>query len=198
MNFIFLTRCYSPKNIGTIKENIKSTFNGTMHTYKHLIVVDLTHESSRNQYLEFTDNNTILYFIKNKAKIDTQNTFGMDASLALINGYYYVYVLDDDNILHPDFLNVCSEINDEDAVVFKIEGKENLGNPSIFNYNTPVGHIDWSNFIFKLNVAKRLKIGDDKGTRCEDGLFFKKLIDNKCSIKFIDNIYAYYNKLPRN
>lgn len=199
MNFVFLTRCYKyTSNLEIIKNNLKGIFQGSKHTYEHIITVDLSHGYPKEEFLALQDSVTQVILIDSKEKQDTQLTMGMDTALSLANVKLdsYVYVLDDDNLLHPNFLKVCDYIKDFDAVVFKIEGRTNLGNPSIMSIY-PVGHIDWANYITKYEVMKKLKIYDPVGTRCEDGLFFNKLKMNGYKITFIDEILAFYNKLPR-
>ena len=198
MHFIFLTRCYRPTNIATIKKNIEDTFKGSEHSYLHVILVDLTHGENQETFTPFVDNNTLIGLVSSKAPNDTQMTIGMDDILNMINSNTsYVYILDDDNLLHKDFLSICEDCDDEDAVVFKIVGRPELGNPSIMNMH-PVCHIDWANYITKLGTMKKLKIyHGGTSSLCEDGLFFLKLMQNKCKIKFVNKEIAFYNRLPK-
>lgn len=198
MRFIFLTRCFSPANLDRIRQNIREVFAGSEHTYTHLILADLTHGAWRDDFAGFCDAQTVLEFVDMKQPHDTQCTAGMDAALSLVGrGDEYVYVLDDDNLLHPDFLDVCEACGDADALVFKIAGRPELGNPSVMD-QYPVGHIDWANFITRLDVMRELKIYYTDGPRrCEDGVFFDKMKQNHCEIRFFDRELAYYNKLPR-
>lgn len=195
MHFIFLTRCYTPVNINTIKQNIKEIFDGTEHTYEHLIVVDLSNVKDENEvmkYIGFSDELTSIHFIDDKPENDSQNTYGMNKALDTVTNDGYVYVLDDDNLLHKYFLDICKDCKGEDAIVFKIIGRPDLGNPCTMHI---LRTINWANFITKIDVMKRLKILADG--RNEDANFFTRMSQSGCSIKFVNKMIAYYNKLPR-
>ena len=193
MHFIFLTRCFTPENIARIKGDIMRLFIGSEHTYEHLIVVDMSHGSSRDDYVDFADEVTKVFFTDQKPVNDTQNVFGMNEALSTVTQDGYVYVLDDDNTLHKYFLDVCKECNGEDAIVFKIIGRPDLGNPCTMHI---LRRIDWANFITKVSTIKNLGI-DVGDNRNEDALFFTKMVRNNCKIKFINKMIAYYNALPR-
>lgn len=193
MHFIFLTRCYNPVNLAKIKDDIKRLFIGKEHTYEHLIVVDLTHGASRDDFTEFADDVTKVFFTDQKPPNDTQNVFGMNEAISTVTTDGYVYVLDDDNTLHQYFLDICNDCHGEDAIVFKIIGRPDLGNPCTLHI---LKRIDWANFITKLDTMKNLKI-DVGDNRNEDALFFTKMSQHKCKIKFVNKMIAYYNALPR-
>lgn len=201
MNFFFLTRCYQPGNIQRIKDNLAEVFAGTGHNYYHYLVIDLTHGATSADFAPFIDARTDATFIHEKPEKDTQNTFGMNYALRFVKPDEYVYVLDDDNLLHPRFPEVAEKAENSDffdAVVFKIEGRPELGN-LIMQGENPVGRIDWANFITKGETMKRVGLNDCLNPpRCEDGIFFSKLLAcGHYHIKWVDEVLAYYNKLPR-
>lgn len=200
MHFFFVTRAYQTGNLQIIKDNIRVVFAGSEHSYRHCIVSDLSHGVAFEDFDEFCDEITDIAGSLDKDPHDSQNTGGMQSAITHgANDSDWVYVLDDDNLLHPRFLDVCDHIDgNEDAIVFKIEGRPELGNPDIYATDNAVGKIDWANFIFKANTVSRFGLEDCiKPPRCEDGIFFGKLVRNKCTIAFLNDELAYYNKLRR-
>lgn len=194
MHFVFLTRCTRPENITKVEESVASVFKNTEHTYKHIVIM-----SSEDSNSLFERNCNVSFMIFNNSYEDKKNYFmkSMDACIAEIEDNAYIYVLDDDNILHFKFLDVCSEINDEDAVVFQVEGKRTWGKSNL-TPDTAVGNIDWANFITKAKVMKELKVynEEDVSSHC-DGVFFRKLLMNGYKIKYTPKTLAYYNRLNK-
>jgi hypothetical protein len=196
MHFTFITRSFTPVNLPTIKDNIRDIFKDSEHTYTHIILADLTHEDQRGQSFDnLEDGNTIVRFTESKLPEDTQNCQGMDEAIATVKDDDYIYVLDDDNILHPDFLTVAQYCNGEDAIVFKLENISVLGNPDMVK-GDPMGKVDWANFVSKASTMKKLKVYPG-GHRCEDGMYFRRMMADNCTFRFVDKVLAYYNKLPR-
>lgn len=197
-NFLILTRCYKPDNLEAVKKSIQEVFVDSQHGYRHLILADLTHGTDREAFERFADDKTGIFYVESKNDNDSQITEGMDNALATVKPVSeneYVYVLDDDNILHPAFLHVAEYCKGEDAVVFKIEGRPDLGNKDILSMY-PVGHIDWANYVTKLTTMQRIKVYHlDGPRRCEDGVFFDHMKRENCTFAFADRVMAYYNKL---
>lgn len=198
MNFTFLTRCYRPDNIDKVKQSISSVFNNAVHTYRHIILVDLTHGTDRHLFDGFADQHTSIFYVEGKNDNDSQCTEGMDRTLAQLEPVCendYIYILDDDNLLHPDFLSIADDCDGADAVVFRIIGRPTLGTSEIM-FTYPVGHIDWANYVTKLATMKRIKVYHlDGPRRCEDGVFLDHMKRENCTIKFVNKEIAWYNRL---
>ena len=199
-NIVFLTRTYKPNsNIGLIKYCLRGMFYDSCYTFRHVIIVDTARYHNDKDWMEYEHRNTSV-ILHDKMEKDTQNTLGIDYALETlpINDNDYVYVLDDDNIIHPRFIELLQKyVKGEDVIVFQCEERPELGKPQIMAQST-VGRIDWCNFLTKARLMRELKVYDPAGTRCEDGLFFNKVKYSGCNIKFIEDEFAFYNKLKNN
>lgn len=202
MHCIFITRCYKATNIPVIKQNLTTVFEGSRHTYEHRLIVDATRLDNwlaefGTWHLDACFPPSVYY--EKRAK-DEYNTFGIDDFIEqCADGGSYVYILDDDNQITPDFLaalDACED-GDPDALVFRVYGHPQWGDISILDQNA-VGKIDWANMLIRLDVMKRLKVytlGAD--SQKSDGLFFEKMKRDGCRIKFLNQICGRYNALPK-
>lgn len=198
MNFLFITRCYKTTNLGAVNKSIRDVFTDTEHTYVHMLIVDLTRGGSRDDFLKFDNDHTELHFVTSKQSNDAWMDIPLDFLLRRrTDDDSFVYMLDDDNLLHKNFLEVAEHCENTDAVVFKTFGYPDRGRPELMTGEV-IGKIDWSNFITRLGIMKMLTVyhGGESGV-CEDGIFFLKMRAVGCRIKFVDKILAYYNKLPK-
>lgn len=191
MHFIFLTRCFKPDNIQAIKDSIKSTFEShDEHTYKHVLLVDMSHtEAKEDQFDCFVDNYTDVHYVRKKKDHYMYNDVS-DYLETVEDREAYVYLLDDDNIIKPDFIKVCDTSENVDLIIFKLDDHEQWGKKGCGS-----GSVDIGNYITKLSILKKYKFDTNESSRCADGRFVERLRENKCSIIYINEYLGYYNKL---
>ncbi len=116
----------------------------------------------------------------------------------------FVYMLDDDNIIHQDFYeNLHKAINEnptKKGFIFsqKVDGRDfsgldiRIGSPE----NTKVSHIDMAQFILDRSLIGSYRI--DPMNYIADGMFIEKVYnENKEEFIFIDKVLCHYNYLSK-
>ena len=111
----------------------------------------------------------------------------------------YAYFLDDDTILHPEFLeNVLPilETENPEIVVFGQNNKDNSVRLLPSKENIRVCHIDMGQYIFKINsLPNNIRFKEDD--YCADGIFIEELYKHHESKKtiVINKQLSFYNYL---
>jgi glycosyltransferase involved in cell wall biosynthesis len=116
----------------------------------------------------------------------------------------FVYMLDDDNIIHEDFYeNLHKSINenpDKKGFIFsqQVDGRDftkldiRIGSPQ----NTKVSHIDMAQFVLDRDLIGSHRI--DPMNYIADGMFIEKIYnENKDKFFFIDKVLCHYNYLSK-
>lgn len=135
-NVSVLTRCCRTNNLNTILLNLDKTFNNTMFNYKWILGCNekfLTEQTVRqlNEKLKPSNNRNLVV-----AKLfKPSNSFNFDSDLLNMMFFSediyssdYVYILDDDNIIHENLLNILSENIQNQFDVLTVNIKDYCGN----------------------------------------------------------------------
>jgi len=195
--FNIITRCSRTKNLLKVKDSI---FNQSPNVIWY-VYFDTLHlkDIDADLLTQLQDLNIKITF-KKSIPGDYGHQFINDAIESIQNGW--VYVLDDDNILHEDFIQTLTskikENPDKRAFIFdqKVDGKDftkldiRVAKPE----NMKVQHIDMAQFILRRDLIgeMRLKLGDYKA----DGYFIEEIYKmNSEDFFFINQILCYYNFL---
>lgn len=200
MKCVFVTRCSRPDNIKRISENIESVFRGSRHTYRHVLVCDITESyEDLKEYARY-DLNAFIQPVIMKHERDKYLTNGIDTALFNLNeDGCYVYILDDDNLIMPEFLDALDEAERTNAVavVFKVKDHPQWGKSNI-EHNNAVGRIDWSNFITRIDVMRAIGVYNQFcDSHDSDGEFFNDLLEfcDDGEIVYMDKVCGLYNAL---
>ena len=182
-----ITRCTRPQNLLTVKESI--------FTDKFIIKWYIIFDTSSLENIDFSIlselNEYNISFIKGES-----GDYGHDLINQTIDKIDsgFIYILDDDNIIHPDFYSNIE--TDKSGVVFnqKIGGKDFTGldirqsSPE----NMFVSKIDSAQFLLRRDLIgeTRFKKFDYKA----DGYFIEEIYKrNPDDFIFIDKVLCYYN-----
>jgi glycosyltransferase involved in cell wall biosynthesis len=200
-NLNIITRCTRTTKIKEIFDSLN--INDNLFSVKWYVLFDLTSVTEIP-----TD---ILSFLKDKAKLRFYDSEPNDFGHHMINKILdeiqdgVVYVLDDDNIIHPNFFELISnwlETNPQsEGLIFsqKIGGIDFTGLDvrEASSENVKVGKIDMAQF-----CLKRTLIGDNripKNHYVGDGMFIEDLYSkNPEKFTIVNQIGCYYNYFKQN
>lgn len=207
INIKLITRCTRSENLEEIYNSIIKNYNLNIR-FNWTIVFD-TNIIKRFDKLEFLNS-----IVNNNHNIDINIVYGKtvienDYGHDLINKEIdktensYIYILDDDNILHENFIQ-------ELYPFLKIKAKGILFNQFV-NYkdftksefrivdknDINVGKIDSAQFLFHKDlVGNNYRL--EKGTYVADGIFISNIFkENKDDIIILDKVLCYYNYLQK-
>lgn len=195
--FNIITRCSRPENLLRIKESIfNNNYNFLWFIY---FDVSILKDISAELLSELQDDKIKIFF-KKSISGDYGHQFINDAIDIISDGW--IYVLDDDNILHEDFIiNISNKISDKfnkRAFIFnqKVGGKDfsELDIREASPENMRVQHIDMAQFLLRRDLIgnKRLEFDNYKA----DGVFIEDIYkSNPDDFYFISEILCYYNFL---
>lgn len=110
----------------------------------------------------------------------------------------WIYVVDDDNIVHNNLSSVINKAINVDLIINKVEDKRGvhyLDNPQNLSVNHCVCHVDWANGVFSSEFfSKNIKHIITK-TRTSDGITVKLFLEHSARVFYSNEIAGYYNFL---
>lgn len=200
-----LTRCCRVNTLDSILQNLNKTFNSTNFNYNWLLGYNkrFLNQSNVKWLNEEIKTNNPRNTIITKF-FQPSGSFNFDSDLLnmmffsqQITDSDYVYILDDDNIIHENFLTILEKNiqNQFDILTVNINGW--CGNIN----DLPVlcdKRIDTANMVFDYNYLKKCNgfVCSLKGSPyIEDSLTFSRAIQNNAKIIYSQQFGAYYNYL---
>ena len=188
---IIITPSYRVKNLPKILKSIR--FN---EIFKWIIIYDGSKISEN--FKQFKDKEKIVELDckseKNEIQGNAQRNKGLDYIYKnFVDENLFVYFLDDDNIIHPDFYELISNIKINIFYTF-----DQQRNRYVFcGENPKVYHIDLGMFLFDFKLVSNIRFRLDKYEA--DGMYVEECCntDIKKHI-YVPKIYNYYNYLGRN
>ena len=173
-----ITPCSRPQNLQQIKENIEQTIKVPYDWY---IVFD-----SKSEPIDMSSDN-----IKTYKNYEYKSAFGnaeRNIALKYKDDYEFIYFLDDDNLIHNNFMDAFEDIDDLHSIyIFNQQDRMWPGKNKICQLH----HIDTACFLVKSNIVN---IEWESETYGADGIFIESLSNNN-SVKFIDKDLCLYNAL---
>jgi glycosyltransferase involved in cell wall biosynthesis len=199
MKINILTRCTRPKNLMIINDSIcDSEWDLVWH-----IIFDINKVTNIPTDVISELNNTNKTIVYHYLK---SNDFGHDNLNIVIKSLKsdteFVYVLDDDNVLYPNFLNKTFDIlknTQINGLIFsqQVDYKDIFGVEYRFAKpeNIKVGSIDMAQFLLTKKLYNNARFSADY---VGDGLLIENIYkQDKSSILLLDEVLCYYNKITK-
>ena len=194
MKINIITRCSRVHYLPQVKKSID--FLHPVEVEWHIIFdTSVLKDISLSLIQELKNKQTKFYFLEGKPG-DLLYPQSMEVINTIYNGF--IYYLDDDNILHPDFLNTLSTFTDinkiyviDQFVDYKdFTGVEyRIAEPE----NMRVQGVDIAQIIFPRHVFDSYEF---KGDYCADGILIEQLhTEHPEYFEYISETLSYYNSL---
>jgi len=200
MKVHIITRCTRPENLLKVKESIKSSIIEHVNIVWH-VLFDTSKVKNINtsiiQNIDDIDIETKTYFWDSMPG-DMGHQL-INRIISIVDDKEWIYVLDDDNEMHPDlFKEILFKVNEADGFIFsQYIGSTDFSGLEIreaLPQNVKVGHIDMAQFILRKKLINHHRLVPMQYTA--DGIFIQTLYDeNVDSFIFIDKILCTYNSL---
>ena len=177
MNLTIITPCSRPENLQKVKESITITCTW-------IIVYD-----SERPIEQFSDEKWI---IETNVKGGISGNLQRNLAFDYVELNDWVYFLDDDNLLHPDFYKLCIFPQRSMGYIFG----QDLGNGQLRipnKDNIKVGHIDQAQYLLHMSL-----IGKSRFLQVyeADGYFIQDIYRKHSNeINISEAVLSYYNKL---
>ena len=199
MKFHIITRCTRVENLLTIADSVYK--EGVDVTWHVVFDTGVVKEIEASLLGELYSKGAVLYF-----KQGSPGTYmypEMNELIKTLPSEDYVTLIDDDNIVHPDYYDVISSIIDaketeSSSLVICYNQLITIDNPTYRHAipsNIVVGGIDLAQFTF---AVRRIHYTEFGSGYCGDGEFIQALHSmSPSSFVFIDQTLCYYNYLQQ-
>lgn len=196
---LFVTRFSRLSNSQNLVKIYKSILQSKLD-FSWFIYVDQKIQDKFQNVAELLDERVKFVFgVKKFSNRDVHFTYAINQAIKTSQASKcdYLFVLDDDNLVHPNFGKVVSRINQEDLVVIRIQNVDKTNHvyqPKQLVPGRCQGYIDWANCIIKIRFLNSIG-GIYCNTSMSDGRCVEDIVKHKGVILYTGQFAAYYNKL---
>lgn len=198
MKIEILTRCTRPENLLRVKESILSS--GSRNLYEWKIIFDTSVVSYVESKVLSAVSSFETYFWEGQ-KGDMSHGL-LNRAIDMVHEDSWIYVLDDDNELHPDFFREIQRANEENPSARGFIFSQNVGGKDFTGLqvreaspdNVKVQKIDMAQFVLQKSLVGPKRFEPMKYVA--DGIFIQELFEERPDdFVFIPKILCNYNSL---
>lgn len=189
MTLHIITPCSRPENIAALQQSVNRYAAQAIHH----ICFDTSKVQGR--FATFTPDRTKIYTAEGGVSGNLQRNTVIQALKATADPMDWLFVLDDDNLLHPNFMQLLHQPELQDRRCNILTFDQELEHGVIRKGNdTRVGYIDQAQFMIRLGLQEEYE--QDYNA---DGILISRLIaKNLNSWLYLPRTYSYYNRLRWN
>lgn len=228
MNINIITPCSRVSNLEIVKKSIVDNLISEVNVRWHIVIDNKVerewrekfnlNDSPHEEYVCKEENNLSIYYYISDKDVNAiaghaHRNFILDKLENEVNKNDWVYNLDDDNVIFPNFfryvyslISVTERIkneysNDErvrdiNGIIFSQLNRDNSIRLTADKNNIKVCHVDTAMFIFKMSILNKLRFIEND--YCADGHFIEKLYNNnRDNILVDDEPHCYYNYIEK-
>ena len=197
--FEIITRCTRPENLEKVKASIDIANVNNKVKIKWSIIVDISACKTISTNILEKYSNEIFFW---KGIPDDMGHSLLNKLIYSIQNDHWIYILDDDNEMHPDFINVLfNEIENNlliEGYIFSqcVNGKDFTGLEirEAKEENIAVSKIDMAQFCLRKSLISEKQFITN--TYTADGIFIEELYhNNKIKFKILTQVLCNYNSL---
>ena len=200
-NVVFITRVSRMNKIEQLNKNICEVLDGSNFEWKQFLLFDLTKVGQVDWSIVKRMKNVVPFTIKEKPEHDPYMNFAIDyAAKAIVEKDIWIYILDDDNMLLPEFKDLAWDLDaDYPITVFNIKmpALSNGFNGTVkipLEYGKTLFHIDSANYIVQRKVFDVIRHANNIKSKWHDGIFMQKALKCQIPIKYINKVYGQHNE----
>lgn len=205
MKIVFLTRVSKLERLNYVVYHLRELLKDVQFDWQHYLIFDLTKVDENK--IDWENLNKLEHIksfaVKQKPEKDAYLNFALDyAARTIEQPETWVYILDDDNTLLPEFKQIKEYLNPACPInVFNIKMKRisngfdgTVQAPLIYGH--ALFHIDSANFIVQRKVFDQIGHVNNvfDGSKIHDGIFIEKALKLQIPFHYINKVFGQHNE----
>lgn len=203
MKIVFLTRVSRLERLNRVVYQLRELLKDVQFDWEQYLIFDFTKvDENKVDWQNLNKLDHIKSFaVKQKPENDAYLNFAVDYAVKTISEPdTWIYILDDDNALLPEFKQIGQYLNPACPFnVFNIKMKmiSNGFDGTIQAPLTPgraLFHIDTANFIFQRKVFDQISYVNEVKSEWRDGMFIEKALKLQIPFHYINKVFGQHNE----
>lgn len=203
MKIVFLTRVSRLERLNYVVQHLRELLKDAQFDWQHYLIFDLTKvDENKVDWQNLNQLDHIKSFaVKQKPENDVYIYSALDyAARTIEQPDTWIYILDDDNALLPEFKQIGHHLNPACPInVFNIKMKM-ISNGFDGTIQAPLTcgralfHIDVANFIVQRKMLDQISFKNSIKSEWADGVFIEKALKLQIPFHYINKVFGQHNE----